>query len=308
MSLIVGLAIGLAVFLFMEGLYRYRASPTIKVKLAQISMIGEEERSVRKSYFERRIRPLATLLAPRFTFLQPLIQPRNTEAKLAYAGYPRGLDLEQLLGIQVLSGIAFFFLGLIAGLPRGPLVGTAMVLIFIVGGLLAPILWLDSRAKERQRAITRSVPETLEILSICVQAGLNFDAALRHLVRGLEGPLAEELEEFLHELQMGVPRKEAFDRLMQRNSSEELKTVIGAISQSQELGVPIVKTLKEQAEEMRTRRLQRGKEEGARASPKISLVTTLLVAPSSMCLMIAVLLFYILAESGGPLTGIFGGP
>ena len=106
---------------------------------------------------------------------------------------------------------------------------------------------------------------------------------------------------------MGIPRGEAYTRLLERNNSEELHAVIGAISQAQQLGVPIVKTLQEQADEMRTRRLQRAKEEGGKASPKIALVTTILIAPSAMCLMISILLFHIIVEVGSQLGVVFGG-
>jgi tight adherence protein C len=305
MSLIIALGVAVSVLLFLEGLRRYLKKPAIQESLVQYSMLGEEE--TRRSHLERRIRLYALRIGPRFRFLQPLIQPRNTITNLAYAGYPLGLDLEVMLGVQVLSGLFLGVLGALAGFPRGVAAGVAVTIAFTVGGALYPLVWLDSRAKERQRAITRAVPEALELLSISVQAGLNFDAAMTHLVQRLEGPLAEELGKFLQELRMGIPRREAYRRLLQRNNSEELHAIIGAISQAQELGVPIVKTLKEQADEMRTRRLQRAKEEGAKASPKIALVTTLLIAPSAMCLMISILLFHVIVEVGSQFNVFFGG-
>jgi len=306
-SLIVALGFAVAILLLFEGLRRIVQKPAIEEKLAQYSILGEEEAKAKRSYFERRIRPLARKIAPRFRSLQPLIQPRNTAANLAYAGNPLGLDLDLLLGVQVVGGISLGLLGAVAGFPRGLAAGLAATIVFAIGGTLYPLVWLDSRGKERQRAITRAVPDALEILSISVQAGLNFDAAMVHLVERLEGPLAEELGKFFRELRMGIPRGEAYSRLLERNNSEELHAVIGAISQAQQLGVPIVKTLQEQADEMRTRRLQRAKEEGAKASPKIALVTTILIAPSAMCLMISTLLFHIIVEVGSQLSVVFGG-
>lgn len=305
MSLVVAVGFAVSVLLLLEGLRRYLKKPAIEESLARYSMLGEDE--AQRSQFERRIRPLATNIAPRFRFLQALIQPSNTAANLAYAGYPLGLDLELLLGLQILSGLFLGLLGAFAGFVQGLGVGVAVTVAFTVGGALYPLLWLDSRAKERQQAITRTVPDALELLSISVQAGLNFDAAMTHLVQRLEGPLAEELGKFLQELRMGIQRREAYGRLLDRNNSEELHAIIGAISQAQELGVPIVKTLKEQADEMRTRRLQRAKEEGAKATPKIALVTTLLIAPSALCLMISILLFHIIVEVGSEFNVFLGG-
>jgi len=305
MSLLIALGVAASVLLLLEGLRRYSKKPLIEESLAQYSMVGEGE--ARRSTFDRWIRPLAVRIAPRFTFLQPLIQPGNTAANVAYAGHPLGLDLETLLGTQIVSGLLLGVLGALAGFPRGVAAGVAVTVAFTVGGSLYPLVWLDSRAKERQQAITRAVPEALELLSISVQAGLNFDAAMTHLVQRLEGPLAEELGKFLQELRMGIPRPEAYTRLLDGNKSEELHAIIGAISQAQELGVPIVKTLKEQADEMRMRRLQRAKEEGAKASPKIALVTTLLIAPSALCLMTSILLFHIIVEVGSQFGVFFGG-
>lgn len=305
MSLVIALGFSVSVLLLLEGLRRYFEKPVIEESLAQYSMLGEEE--AKRSSFDRRIRPLARRIAPRFGFLQPLIQPRTTAAHLAYAGNPLGLDQELLLGIQILGGLFLGLLGVLAGFPRGLAAGMAVTAAFTVGGALYPLVWLDSRARERQQAITRAVPDALEMLSISVQAGLNFDAAMTHLVQRLEGALAEELGTFLQELRMGIPRREAYGRLLDRNNSEELHTIIGAISQAQELGVPVVKTLKEQADEMRTRRLQRAKEEGGKASPKIALVTTLLIAPSALCLMMSILLFHIIVEVGSQFSVFFGG-
>lgn len=307
MSYLLAGLLAITILLFTWGLVYYLTPSATKIRLTRLGDADGMGRNKKASYFERRIRPWALRIVPRFRFLQSLIQLPDTSRKLVYAGYPMGLDQDQLLGLQVLAALAMFVLGLIAGLPNGPFLGSIFVLVLTVSGIILPLVWLDARATERQRKITLAVPEALELLSISVQAGLNLDAAVEYVAERLEGPLAEELGKFMRELRMGIPRPEAFRRLAERNRSEELRAVVESLAEARALGVPFVKTLKEQADEMRVRRIQRAKETGARAGPKITLVTAFLVAPSAMCLMLSVLIFHIVTQFGPQLSGLFGG-
>lgn len=289
MSAIPAILIFVAILLFYEAGVRYRQPLPVKEKLAQYSMLEAEQQAVSQSYFRRRLRPLARRLAGPFRFLRPLISPGNVGQKLMWAGYPQELDEEEFFGLQILAGFGLFLLFLPVYLPKG-WSGLVVPTVGLIGGLFGPLIWLEGRATERQREISLAMPEALDILTICVQAGMGFDNALSHIVERLEGPLAEELGLFLKELRMGVPRPECFKRLRNRNNSDELFILIDALIQAHELGVPIAKTLEEQAGDMRIRRLQKAREEGSKASPKISLITTILVAPAVMCLFMAIMM------------------
>ncbi len=304
MSALVGILLFISIMLFYEGIRLYRLPSPVKEKLAEYSMVDAEKLAQKHSYFQRRIRPLARWLAPRFGFIRPLIFRGDVGRKLDYAGHPQGLTEDEMFGLQILSGVALLILFFPVFAPRGKM-GLAMLIAAFVGGLFFPLMWLDSRAKERQREIALAVPDLLDMMTICMQAGLGFDQALYHIMERMEGPLAEEIQTFLNELSMGVPRQECFRRLRNRNSALELHVVVDALVQAQELGVPIAKTLEEQAQDMRIRRIQRAREEGAKASPKISLITTILVAPAAMCLFLSVLVYNIAPQVASVMQ--FGG-
>jgi tight adherence protein C len=251
------------------------------------------------SYYQRRLRPYAQRLGRATRALKRFVQPGDWDRRLAWAGYPGGiLTSEELLGLQWLLSLAAAFMLLPAVVNTGPF----LTLFGVVFGLGLPLIWVDARASERQRKVNQAVPDALDVLTICVQAGLGFDAALGQIVERTAGPLSEELGRFLHELKIGVPRAECFNRLLERTNSNELRILVGALVQAQQLGVPIAQTLEEQAADMRTRRIQRAREEGAKASPKIALITTILIAPAVMCIFLAVMIYNMV----GQFANLFG--
>ena len=302
MSLLVPMLGALAVLLFVLGVARLREQPAVKAKLAALAPRGQ---AARPPYFERRILPLAKRIGPRFKWLLPALQPRGIGEKLTHAGRPWRLNAEQFLGLQILAGLAGSVTGVYLTLLFLRSAGLFVVPLLGMSAAYAPLFWLRSKAAERQRTIGQEMPEALEILSISVQAGLGFDAAVGHLVERRSGPLAEELDRFLRELKVGVPRRVAYQQLVGRNPSQELQVVVNALSQAHEFGVPIAETLNQQAEEMRERRVRRAREEGGKASPKISLVTALIIAPSAMLLMAAVVAFHVLGVLTGPVNPAF---
>ncbi|MFQ3633575.1 type II secretion system F family protein, partial [Roseiflexus sp.] len=158
--------------------------------------------------------------------------------------------------------------------------------------------------KRRQHAITVALPDLLDMLAVCVSAGMGFDIALTLLVERGEGPLYEEMGRMLRELQMGAPREQAFRNLAMRNSSDALRGFIDALLQAEELGSPIAATLERQAEDIRIGRRYRAREEGAKAATKITLIVVVLVTPSVLCLIVAALGMSIMRSSKGlPLPG-----
>ncbi len=301
MSALIAMLAFMSIIFLVAGIQRYTA-PGVKVYLARFSMRGEASTS-KDSYFERRIRPIIKKLGPRFTFLRSFMDEEAVERKLVYAGNPLRLDAEQFFGLKILSsivalcvGVYFFYLGVCFA----PLLLVASPVV----GFLWPDWWLNGQVKKRQTQITLDLPDMLDLLSVCVQAGMGFDAALANISQNMVGPLSEEIARFLREIEMGEPRAEALNRLAERNSAEDLRTFVGALIQAESLGVPIAHALRIQADEMRTRRSQRAKELAAKASPQISLVTILIVAPSAVFLLIAALVIGMVFGSN---TIILGG-
>lgn len=272
-----------------------------------VGLLTEAHPKQKRSYFEIRIRPISKNLAARFPTLRRQITPADIEQKLAYAGEPLELDVQQFYGLQLTACCAFALVGFALGAywagPVGLILGT---LILGAVGIYYPITWLNGKVKERQHDITIAVPDSLDLLSTSMEAGLGFDQALEHLTSRLSGALADEYKRFIRELQLGIPREECYRRLIARNSSEDLRTVVGALLQAHMLGTPLGETLQNQAEGMRVRRIQLAKEAGAQASPKISLVTTVLIAPSVMCLFLAIVTLKLVDNLAPMLAEFFG--
>jgi tight adherence protein C len=184
------------------------------------------------------------------------------EVKLVQAGHPYGLDLPRLLGIKItLAGIAAFLL-LIVGQPLFALV-VAVALFFL------PDYWVLSTRDQRQAAMQAKAADVIDQLTICVEAGLGFDAALARVATTTEGPLTDELRHTISDIQAGVPRAQAMRTLADRAQITEIRQLVTALLQAQKHGVPLAETLRIQSGEMRLKRKQRTEEKAAKLTVKM---------------------------------------
>jgi len=139
---------------------------------------------------------------------------------------------------------------------------------FVLGRFL-PDVWLNNKIKGRQKELRLALPNALDLLTISVEAGLGFDAAIGRLTEKFKNALSDEFAQVLNEIRLGRPRLEALDEMGRRSGVEELHTFIQALIQSEQLGVGIAKVLRIQSEEMRRRRRQRAEEQAAQAPLKM---------------------------------------
>lgn len=210
---------------------------------------------------------------------------RDIEELLRKAGRPFNLTLERFQGLKIFCAINGFFGGLllfVIGFPGGQFSIIFLPLI----GYFVPILLLKQQAKQRQEELRYNLPDFLDIVSTSLSAGVSLDQTLKEVIRYFDGPLHEELSRFIHEIDLGVQREAAYRGLLERNDNPEFQSLIKALIQGLRLGIPIATTFKIQAENMRSIREEKVKELAAKASPKVTLVTTFLVVPVSL-LMIA---------------------
>jgi tight adherence protein C len=194
----------------------------------------------------------------------------QTRRRLDYAGNPPYWTVERLFEVKAVSLIAGAMLGAAVGLLSDGVVG--LVLGTLMGaplGFFAPDLVLYDMSERRQDRIRRSMPDILDVLTVSVEAGLGFDAALAQITRYGRGPLAGEFARVLQEMQIGRARVEALRALAARTSVTELKSFCAIVVQASELGVPIANVLREQAREMRIRRRQRAEELAQKVPVKI---------------------------------------
>ena len=184
------------------------------------------------------------------------------EVTLVQAGHPYGLDLSGILGIKLaLAGLAAFAL-LVRGHPLVAVVA-ASLLFFL------PDYWLMSVRDKRQAAMQAAAADTIDQLTICVEAGLGFDAALARVATTTEGPLTDELRHTVSDIQAGVPRPQALRTLTDRAQIPEIRQLVTALLQAQKHGVPMAETLRIQSIEIRLKRKQRTEEKAAKLTIKM---------------------------------------
>jgi tight adherence protein C len=149
--------------------------------------------------------------------------------------------------------------------PIGYLFGVVGLLL----GYTLPEFWLGGRVRKRQKAILLMIPDTLDLLTISVRAGLGFDAALGKVVEKLKGPLSDEFRRALAEVRVGKARRDALRDIVPRTEVGPLTNFIGAIIQAEQLGVSVSKVLQVQSEQLRIERRQRAEEQAAKAPIKM---------------------------------------
>jgi tight adherence protein C len=184
------------------------------------------------------------------------------DVKLVQAGHPYGLDLARILGIKITLGVLAAFLLLLAGHPLFAFVAAAL-LFFL------PDYWVMSVRDKRQAAMQGKAADVIDQLTICVEAGLGFDAALARVAATTEGALTDELRHTISDMQAGVPRAQALRTLADRAQIVEIRQLVTALLQAQKHGVPLAETLRIQSAEMRLKRKQRTEEKANKLAVKM---------------------------------------
>lgn len=229
-----------------------------------------EEAELEQPFFERAVRPFVVRISRLSQRGGGLGMVERAEARLHRAGYPGGLRGADWMGVKVLASILFaigftvIFLALM-GFPVGIFFGIGGLAV----GFLAPEFWLGRKIASRQLDMLLQLPDALDLLTISVEAGLGFDAALAKVVEKMEGPLVNEFRQALAEIRMGRLRRDALRDVASRADVQPVTNFIGAIVQAEQLGVPIAKVLQIQSQQLRIERRQRAEEAAAKAPVKM---------------------------------------
>jgi tight adherence protein C len=193
----------------------------------------------------------------------------SLQRRLDVAGNPEGWTPDRVLASKALCLVVLGSIGALLALRHPALLVVTGGAGAAAGFFLPDVLVYNSGLKRQQR-LAISLPEGLDLLTICVEAGLGFDAALAQVARNLKGPLAAEFARVLQEMQIGKSRAEAMRALAERTSVPELRAFVAALTQSAELGIPVASVLREQAKEMRVRRRQRAEAQAQKVPVKIT--------------------------------------
>ncbi|NOJ58331.1 type II secretion system F family protein [Arthrobacter sp. 260] len=191
------------------------------------------------------------------------------DRRLALAGRPAGWPLRRVVTGKILLAMAAAVLGIlyVSGAPGARSVLLAVALTAIA--YFVPDLLVYSKGTERQAAIALELPDTLDQMTIAVEAGLGFDSAMARAGQNGKGPLSAELVRTLQDMQLGMARREAYAALLSRTNAPDLRKFVNAIVQADRYGISISSVLRVQASEMRMKRRQRAEEKAMQIPVKV---------------------------------------
>jgi tight adherence protein C len=275
--LLVAVAIGLVVLATVSG-SRETTGVARSLELLQ-------QRPTSRDASTRELGVQARLLDPLLNRLRHLavrISPSGAGARIARsldrAGNPPAWSVERVMGVKGL-GLVF---GVVVGLVLGGFDFTGFLIAAAAGavGFFLPDLLVYNTGLKRQQELQRGLADSLDMLTVCVEAGLGFDAAILQVARSVDGPIAGEFARVLSEIQIGKSRGEAFASLGQRTTAPEVKNFVSALVQADRLGLPVATVLREQTKEMRVVRRQRAEEKAQKVTVKILFPLLLCIFPA----------------------------
>jgi tight adherence protein C len=271
--------------LFVVGALRaWRANNTMStVMLGQSGgrLPDERQMKMQRPAGERLLRPFLRKLYRTGRYLTPSATVAELQQNLIIAGMPGGLTVTDFLGLRVLVGAAVGALMFTMVITRE---GTTMALLYSLGGfiigLYLPIFWLKSKMKARQKAVARALPDALDMMSICVDAGLGFEAAIQKVAFQSNNELSLELRRVISESRVGVTRSDALRHLAHRTQVPEVSSFVGVLIQADKLGIAIRAVLRTQSGQMRIARRQRAEEAAGKAPIMMMIPMVLFIFPA----------------------------
>ena len=245
---------------------------------------------------DRIIVPVLRSLSEIVTRLTPQSMLENTAHRLELAGSPGNISSAEFWIIRGLVTVAlgalfFVFLG---RFDQGA--GRRVLYSLIIAGMgfFLPSLYLSSAISRRQDAIIKKFPDALDLMSICVDAGLPFDGAMARVHEKWDDPLADEFGRVIYEVQLGKSRRQALRDMADRMDVNDVSSFVAAILQAEHLGVSIGKVLRIQSEQMRLRRRQRAEEKAHQAPVKMLFPLVFLIFPSMFIVLLGPAAFQVL--------------
>ncbi len=211
--------------------------------------------------------------------LSPSGSTGKLQHRLDLAGNPDRWNPDRILAAKGLGLVLLGALGMLIGAHK-PILLILYAVIGAAAGFYLPDVLLYNAGIKRQARIQAELPDAMDMLTVCVEAGLGFDAALAQVARNTNGPLTAELARALQEMQIGKARTEALRAMADRATASELRAFVSALVQAGELGISVARVLREQAKEMRVRRRQRAEEMAQKVPVKILFPLMLCLFPA----------------------------
>ena len=245
----------------------------VKLLETQVGSVSTDMREdeLSKPFAQRALIPMSRGLGSVVKRVTPADLRDRIARKLLLAGSPEGWDADKVAAFKVVGLVAGGALGvgLSVMLGRGGITGMGIPVIVALLGWTTPSTMISAKANARQETIRRALPDTMDLLTISVEAGLGFDAALAQVIRNVPGPLSDEIGRMLQEIQLGVSRVDGFRHLAERTDVDELNAFVLAMIQADVFGVSVAKVLRAQAKELRVKRRQRAEHKAMQTPVKL---------------------------------------
>jgi tight adherence protein C len=281
---VVGGAIALAVI----GSRRRDESDSLQDRLAEFAARGEtatlEEIELSQPLTDRIIYPMARRFGEFVARFTPQNALQSTARKLELAGNPRGLEPATFWALRIVVAVAIagflMFIFTIGSIDWSWGRKILVMAAFVGLGFYVPEMLLTSRIQRRQKAVRRALPDALDLLTICVEAGLGFDGAMQKVYEKWDNELSMAFGRAIREMSLGKLRREALRDMADRIGIPEMTSFVAAVIQSEQLGVSMAKVLRIQADQMRIKRRQLAEELAHKAPIKMLIPMALLIFPA----------------------------
>ncbi len=250
-------------------------------------LLLSRSRELSGTFRARIVMPVFRTITGMLGALTPSRTLQTLQEQLAVAGNPLGLRAREFYGLQfafTAVGAWFAYTLMRNGLGSSGGSSTLVMGLTAMPAMLTcyymPKSWLRMLARKRREAVAKGLPDALDMLSVCVEAGLGFEQALQRVSETWDTPLGAELGRVVAEVGMGIPRRQAMRNLADRIGVQELASFVAVILQSDQLGMSIKSTLRAQAEQMRVERRFRAQEQARKMPLKMLFPLTFLIFPA----------------------------
>jgi len=265
----------------------------LQERLAEFIQRGDvtslEEIELSQPFTERVIIPLIRRVGEFSARFTPQKAIQDTARKLELAGNPWPIDAATFLAIRFILAVVlggFLVAVVLISPPSNPNDNFMYIGGATFAGFYLPHLMLTSKITRRQKEIRKAMPDALDLLTICVEAGLGFDAAMSKVSEKWDNELSQAFARTIREVQLGKVRRDALKDMSDRLGIAEMTSFVAAIIQSEQLGVSMAKVLRIQSDQMRVKRRQRAEEEAHKAPIKMIIPMALLIFPSIMIIIL----------------------
>jgi tight adherence protein C len=286
----VGLLVALSCGLLIGGLRNWFSTETPKQRLERLSASAHptERAELELPFVDRVIRPWLRQQVKAAGRLAPSYNVEQLRLNLLRAGYPYNLTILDFLGVKLLAALLAVAGTLyLLSLRRAQSLGAALLAVLTgVLAFLLPDFWLGSRVRQRQHEIGRSLPDALDMLTICVDAGAGLDSGMLKISERWRNALATEFGKVVAEIRIGLSRREALQNLASRTNVPEVASFVAVLVQAEQFGLSVATVLHSQSEQMRVRRWQRAEEEARKVPIKLLFPLIFMIFPALLAVTI----------------------